>query len=74
MKRREGRAASEARQVGVRLDPALWRELRILAIQTDRSATEVLHQAISEFMARERQGRAPVPKRRLSGRPVERGI
>lgn len=70
MRRREGAKASEARQVGVRLDPALWRELRILALQTDRSATEVLETAIAEFMARSRQSGTSVPKRRLSGRPV----
>lgn len=72
MRRREGVKAAVARQVGVRLDPALWRELRILALQTDRSAIEVLEAAIAEFMVRSRQSKTPLPKRRLSGRPVER--
>ena len=45
------------RQIGVKLDMDLWRELRILALEEDRTAGELLEEAMREYLERHRRGR-----------------
>ncbi len=41
----------ERRQIGVKLDPELWREMKILALKMDKTAGELLEEAIREYLA-----------------------
>ena len=41
----------ERRQIGVKLDPELWREMKILALKKDKTAGELLEEAIREYLA-----------------------
>jgi len=42
------------KQIGVKIDPALWKELRMVALEQDRTATELLEEAIREYIDRHR--------------------
>jgi hypothetical protein len=41
----------DRRQIGVKLDPELWREMKILALRMDKTAGELLEEAIREYLA-----------------------
>ena len=40
------------KQIGVKLDSALWQEMKILALKKDKTAGEVLEEAIREYLAK----------------------
>jgi predicted transcriptional regulator len=42
----------ERRQIGVRIDTAVWTQLKILALKQRKDAFEVLEQAIKEYLER----------------------
>lgn len=42
------------KQIGVKIDPALWKELRLLALKQDRTATELLEEAMKEYIKKHR--------------------
>ena len=46
------RATSERKQLGILVDPLLWKELKIFALQHDMTATDALHHAITEYINR----------------------
>jgi predicted transcriptional regulator len=41
----------ERKQIGVKLDSELWREMKILALRMDKTAGELLEEAIREYLA-----------------------
>jgi hypothetical protein len=45
------------RQIGVKLDMDVWRDLKILALEKDRTAGELLEEAMREYLAKHRKGR-----------------
>ena len=45
-------AKPERRQIGVKLDSELWREMKILALRMDKTAGELLEEAIREYLAK----------------------
>jgi predicted transcriptional regulator len=45
------------KQIGVKLDVDLWREIRVLAVETDRTAGELLEEAMREHLERHRRAR-----------------
>jgi hypothetical protein len=53
----------EAKQLGVKVDPALWKQMKILALSMDKTATELLHLAIAEYIERHK-GVYPFSSRR----------
>ena len=44
------------RQIGAKFDVEQWRRLRALAIQQGRTGTELLHEAISDYLQRHEKG------------------
>jgi hypothetical protein len=40
------------KQIGVKIDPELWKEMRVLALQQDITATEALNRAMREYLER----------------------
>lgn len=42
------------KQLGVKLDAALWKQMKMLALQEDKTATELMNKAMAEFIARHR--------------------
>jgi hypothetical protein len=40
------------RQIGIRLDMGLWRSIKMIALEQDRTATEVLEDAMREYIDR----------------------
>ena len=53
----DGKGERERKQIGVKLDVDLWRELRILALEKDRTAGDLLEEAMREYVARHKRGR-----------------
>ena len=47
----------ESQQIGVRVNPTIWREIRLLAMQQDKTATELLNQAMEDFVKKHKKGR-----------------
>ena len=41
----------ERKQIGVKLYSDLWREMKILALKKDKTAGELLEEAIREYLA-----------------------
>jgi hypothetical protein len=56
-KKLEGKQESPRKQIGVKLDVDLWREIRILALETDRTAGELLEEAMQEYLVKHKGGR-----------------
>jgi len=56
-KTQKGKEETPRKQIGVKLDMDLWRELRILALEEDRTAGELLEEAMREYLERHRRGR-----------------
>ncbi len=54
MARAKKNAASkpERRQIGVKLDSELWREMKILALKMDKTAGKLLEEAIKAYLAK----------------------
>ncbi len=42
----------ERKQIGVKLDSNLWREMKILALKKDKTAGGLLEEAIRAFLAK----------------------
>jgi predicted transcriptional regulator len=45
----------DRRQIGVKLNSDLWREMRVLALQRDRTAGELLEEAMREYLEKQRK-------------------
>ena len=45
-------ATTESKQIGAKIDATLWKELRKLAIEQDRTATQLLNEAMREYLAK----------------------
>jgi len=43
---------TERKQLGVKIDQDLWRELKILALRLGRTATELLEASMKEYLAK----------------------
>jgi hypothetical protein len=56
-KKLEGKQESPRKQIGVKLDVDLWREIRVLALETDRTAGELLEEAMQEYLVKHKGGR-----------------
>ncbi len=50
----KGKDKDQPRQLGVKIDPMLWKELRMLALQQDTTATDLLERAIKEYVTNHR--------------------
>jgi len=48
---------SEKKQIGVKINSDLWRELRKAALDQDRTATELLEEAIQDYIEKHRRPR-----------------
>jgi len=59
------------KQIGIRLDMGLWKEIKMIALEQDRTATEVLEDAMSMYI--KKHPRSPVtndpPLSKNSGTP-----
>jgi len=53
----EEREQRERKQIGVKLDVDLWREIRVLALETDHTAGEVLEEAMRDYLVKHKKGR-----------------
>jgi len=55
MPRAKKKAASkpERKQIGVKLDSSLWREMKILALKKDKTAGSLLEEAIKKYLAKQ---------------------
>ena len=42
----------ERKQIGVKLDSELWRDMKILALKMDKTAGALLEEAIREYLAK----------------------
>jgi hypothetical protein len=42
----------ERKQLGILIDPDLWKEMRMVALRNDMTATDALHAAMEEYIAR----------------------
>ncbi len=51
-KKRKDKDKPARKQIGVKLNQDLWRELKILALQQDRTAGELLEDAMEEYLKR----------------------
>ena len=51
------KAKADRRQIGVKLDSDLWRQVRILALEQDRTAGELLEEAMREYLERNKRAR-----------------
>ena len=49
------RAEWPRRQIGIKLDVAIWRDIKIVALEQDRTATEVVEDALREYTRRHRE-------------------
>jgi predicted transcriptional regulator len=45
----------ERKQVGTKLDPDIYRQIRILALQQGRTAGSVIDEALREYIAKQRK-------------------
>ncbi len=45
------------RERGVNMTQSMWRNIRVLAAQTDRTASDIIREAISDYLARQGIGR-----------------
>lgn len=52
------KAKVDRRQIGVKLDSELWRQVRILALEQDRTAGELLEDAMREYLEKQRNSGA----------------
>lgn len=43
------------KQIGIKLDMGLWRDIKIVALEQDRTATEVVEDALTEYTERHRE-------------------
>ena len=43
------------KQIGIKLDMGLWRDIKIVALEQDRTATGVVEDALREYTARHRE-------------------
>ena len=50
------RAKADRRQIGVKLNSELWRQVRILALEQDRTAGELLEDAMREYLTKRGRG------------------
>ncbi len=46
----------KVKQLGIKVDVDLWRRFRTLAFQQDRTATELLEEAMREYLERHHGG------------------
>lgn len=53
----------EARQLGVKINPSLWKQMKLLAVAQDKTATELLEQAMVEYIEKHK-GVYPFSSRR----------
>lgn len=42
----------DGKQIGAKIDPVLWQEMRVLALRTGRTATDLLNEAMREYLER----------------------
>lgn len=50
-------AKEMVRERGVNMSGSMWRNIRILAAKTDRTASDVIREAIADYLARHGIGR-----------------
>lgn len=55
MKRTRPKEEKKTKQLGIQIDVERWRRFRMLAIKQDRTATELMEEAMAEYL--ERHGR-----------------
>ena len=48
----EGKEETPRKQIGVKLDVDLWKDLRKLALDMDRTGGELLEEAMREYLAK----------------------
>jgi len=51
----KGKGEPVRKQIGVKLDQDLWRRLKILALKQDRTAGELLEEAMGEYLNRHKE-------------------
>lgn len=51
------RTIPATKQIGAKINARLWKEIRMIALETDRLATDLLNEAMQDFIKKHGKGR-----------------